>query len=166
MQIDLEQIRSLVAVVSQSDITELEIISGSDRITITKNGNGNTVLVNSLVRSSLVRSSADGIMQDSSHDIIPPATELKKELTAIRTPYVGRFFRKSTPSASAFVDVGDVVTAGQRVAIVEALGVLHEVTSEIEGRIAKVCLDDSTVVGYGQVLFLVAEENTKECGDA
>lgn len=85
-----------------------------------------------------------------------PAEEAANaNLLEIRSPIVGTFYRSSSPDKPQFVKVGDPVSEGQTVCIVEAMKLFNEIESEISGKIVKVMVEDSSPVEYDQVLFLV-----------
>lgn len=83
-----------------------------------------------------------------------PASDESK-LIAIKSPMVGTFYRASSPDKPPFAKVGDVVKSGQVVCIIEAMKLFNEIESDVEGRIAKVLVEDAQPVEYDQVLFLV-----------
>lgn len=89
-----------------------------------------------------------------------PAAKSEKAATAgntvdIKSPMIGTFYRSSSPDAPPFVSVGDKVTKGQTVCIIEAMKLFNEIESEVSGTIVKVAVDNSSPVEYEQVLFVV-----------
>ncbi|MCW1922086.1 acetyl-CoA carboxylase biotin carboxyl carrier protein [Luteolibacter arcticus] len=84
-----------------------------------------------------------------------PAAAPKEDGTAITSPMVGTFYRKPDPESPAFVSVGDVVSEGQTLCIIEAMKVMNEIKAEKSGTITAVLVDDSTPVQYGDVLFRI-----------
>ena len=72
---------------------------------------------------------------------------------AITSPMVGTFYRKPTPESRDFVEIGDAVSVGQTLCIIEAMKVMNEIKAEASGIIAEVCAEDATPVQYGDVLF-------------
>jgi len=82
-----------------------------------------------------------------------PATD--KKLLEIKSPMVGTFYRSSSPDKPPYVKVGDTVSTGQVVCMVEAMKLFNEIESEISGTIVKIVADDASPVEYDQVLFLV-----------
>lgn len=83
-----------------------------------------------------------------------PVTNESKYLT-IKSPMIGTFYRKPSPDKEAFVQVGDSVTSGSVVCVVEAMKLFNQIESEISGKIVKILVDDSSPVEYDQPLFLV-----------
>jgi acetyl-CoA carboxylase biotin carboxyl carrier protein len=88
----------------------------------------------------------------------PPSNPQKEESTKyieIKSPMIGTFYRTPNPDADPFIQVGDTITAGQTVCVIEAMKLFNEIESEISGKIVKVLVDNSTPVEYDQPLFLV-----------
>jgi len=89
-------------------------------------------------------------------EVIPPSQELEEsKLHVIRSPLVGTFYRSPSPGAPPFVEVGDVVSPGQVLCIIEALKVMNEVESDVRGRIVKILVENGETVEYNQPLFLI-----------
>src|SRR6202012_4434888 len=84
----------------------------------------------------------------------PAANEDAKYIT-IKSPMIGTFYRSSGPDKPVFVNVGDDITAGKVVCIIEAMKLFNEIESDIKGKIVKVLVNDATPVEYDQPLFLV-----------
>jgi acetyl-CoA carboxylase biotin carboxyl carrier protein len=82
--------------------------------------------------------------------------ELPKEnLHVIKSPLVGTFYRSPSPGAPPFVEVGDMVSPGQVLCIIEALKVMNEIESDVKGRVVKILVENGETVEYGQPLFLI-----------
>ncbi len=84
-----------------------------------------------------------------------PTPASGKKTVEIKSPIVGTFYRSSGPDKPAFVKVGDAITAGNPVCIIEAMKLFNEIESEVSGTIVKVLVEDASPVEYDQVLFLV-----------
>lgn len=82
-----------------------------------------------------------------------PSGEPADDGRAITSPMVGTFYRKPTPDAEPFVNVGDPVSEGQTLCIIEAMKVMNEIKAEMSGTIAEVSVEDSTPVQFGDILF-------------
>jgi acetyl-CoA carboxylase biotin carboxyl carrier protein len=85
----------------------------------------------------------------------PAETASSKKISEIKSPMIGTFYRTSNPDSPPFVSVGDKVTKGQTVCIIEAMKLFNEIESEVSGTIVKVMVENSTPVEYDQVLFVV-----------
>ncbi|MCS7262068.1 MAG: acetyl-CoA carboxylase biotin carboxyl carrier protein [Aquificaceae bacterium] len=83
------------------------------------------------------------------------AKELPKELHVIKSPLVGTFYRSPAPGAPPFVEVGDIVSPGQVLCIVEALKVMNEIESDVRGKVVQIMVNNGETVEYGQPLFLI-----------
>jgi acetyl-CoA carboxylase biotin carboxyl carrier protein len=86
---------------------------------------------------------------------VPAATPPAKKTIEIKSPMIGTFYRSSTPDTPPFVSVGDKISKGQTVCIIEAMKLFNEIESEISGTIVKIPLENATPVEYDQVLFIV-----------
>ncbi len=84
-----------------------------------------------------------------------PAAAPKEEGSAITSPMVGTFYRKPGPDSPAFASVGDVISEGQTLCIIEAMKVMNEITAEKSGTITAVLVEDGTPVQYGDALFRI-----------
>tara|TARA_B110000046_G_scaffold48630_1_gene53979 strand:+ start:102326 stop:102832 length:507 start_codon:yes stop_codon:yes gene_type:complete len=87
-----------------------------------------------------------------------PKADENASYIEIKSPMIGTFYRKPSPDKDEFAKVGDVISEGDTVCVIEAMKLFNEIESEISGRIVKVLVDDTTPVEYDQVLFLVDPE--------
>lgn len=89
-------------------------------------------------------------------ELLPPSEDLPQEnLHVIKSPLVGTFYRSPAPGAPPFVEVGDIVSPGQVLCIIEALKVMNEIESDVRGRVVKILVENGETVEYGQPLFLI-----------
>ena len=91
----------------------------------------------------------------SKSEIQNEASTSGKNFVEIKSPMIGTFYRSANPDSPAFVSVGDKVSKGQTVCIIEAMKLFNEIESEVSGTVVKVMLENSSPVEYDQVLFLV-----------
>lgn len=171
MDIDFDQIRELLAVVCATDISEITIESGEEKITVRKSVPSNNkpagltsfeVPVSSPAQMAAPVPALQPVpaMAAPSHNASLPAAiaeppQPEVELVPITSPMVGTFYRASTPSAPPFVDIGDRIKIGQTVCIIEAMKLMNDLPTEVAGRIVKVCAENGSTVEYGQPLFMV-----------
>lgn len=159
MDIDLEQIRKLLDVVGKTDITEFTIESGSEKITIKKQ---HTVIAQA-IEMPVAMAAHQPVAAAVAPAAVPAGAPSKAEesdngnngLVPIISPMVGTFYRSPSPTAPAFIDVGDVIAPGQTVCIIEAMKLMNDLPAEVSGRIVKVCVENGSTVEYGQPLFMV-----------
>lgn len=164
MKIDFDQIRELLAVVSQTDITELTIESGEEKVTVKKSAAGITgstatavlelpqARAAAPVNNQFLQTVAD-VSGTQTVDLSDPPSA--NGLVPITSPMVGTFYRSPSPSAPPFISVGDQIAVGQTVCIIEAMKLMNDMPAEVAGRIAKICVENGTTVEYGQPLFMV-----------
>jgi acetyl-CoA carboxylase biotin carboxyl carrier protein len=150
------KIRSLIRIVEESNINELEVSSWGRKVSIRKNlssGNGHKsaaasnpgITVEPKAKEIEVKVAADATDK----------IETKTNLVEIKSPMVGTFYKSPAPDAKPYVEVGQQVNSGQVVCIVEAMKLMNEIESEISGRIVEVLVENAKPVQYGQALFLV-----------
>lgn len=169
---DIEKIIQLIDKVSEAPITSLNIEEGSLKISIEKN-NGvmqtvtspvqvvpeMTVLPKAPVQTSVFAESLSG--QEAGHFAVPSAeaeaadSEAEENFQTITSPIVGVFYAASSPQKAPFVKVGDRVSKGQVVGIIEAMKLMNEIESEVDGEIVQILVNNGEAVEYGQPLFKV-----------
>jgi acetyl-CoA carboxylase biotin carboxyl carrier protein len=161
---DQKEIHELIKLVSKSDISELKLKDKDFSIVIrTKNYNGKTeatyipmaqptpvVQAQSVAPQTVATTEAAPKTEASS----PAATDESKYVT-FKSPMVGTFYRKPSPDKDVFVKVGDSVSTGDILCIIEAMKLFNEIENEINGTIVKVLADDMSPVEYDQPLFLI-----------
>jgi acetyl-CoA carboxylase biotin carboxyl carrier protein len=168
LEIDLKTIRELLAIVGETDITELTIESGDKSITVKKAASPAQVIQHTAVEA--VPAPAHIAVAPPHKPVAAAAVEPKAEPAKqaapepentsnghiqITSPMVGTFYRSPSPSAPPFVKIGDHVNVGQTVCIIEAMKLMNDMPSEVQGKITKILVDNGTTVEYGQALFLV-----------
>ncbi len=153
MKFDLDYIEKLVTMVSDSELTELALEDGDRAILLKKE--------KEIVTAQTVAVAAPAAIQAAPAASVAtteaPAKEAKVEEsgTPILSPMVGTFYSAPSPGAKPFVQVGDVVSKGQVVCIIEAMKLMNEIESEVSGKITKILVEDGKPVEYGQVLMYV-----------
>ncbi|MBX9571344.1 MAG: acetyl-CoA carboxylase biotin carboxyl carrier protein [Candidatus Obscuribacterales bacterium] len=158
MKVDLEQIKSLLDVVGKTDITELTIESGEEKITIKKGFPAGAASIELAPRPVPIQVAVPETQNVSSKAPEPQKVEEEnngKGLIPITSPMVGTFYRAPSPTAPSFVDVGDVISPGQTVCIIEAMKLMNDLPSEVAGRVVRCLVENGTTVEYGQPLFMV-----------
>ncbi len=146
MKYDLNYIEKIAKIVKDNQLTEITLEDGDKAITVRKDG------VYSPVVQPVVPQSAPSNPAVSQKEEKPAQTSNRN---AITSPMVGAFYAAPAPGAKPFVKVGDVVSTGQVVCIVEAMKLMNEIESEVSGRITEICVEDGQSVEYGQVLMYV-----------
>ncbi len=161
MNIDLDQIRALLQVVSQTDVVELTIESGEEKVTIKKspaNVSSNITLTAPVASQAAPPPATTGEISFEPKSEPPQengGAQSTTDLVSVTSPMVGTFYRSSSPTTQPFVQIGDRITVGQTVCIIEAMKLMNDMPSEVAGRVVKICADNGSTVEYGQQLFLV-----------
>ena len=147
--------------VNKSNIGELTIEQKDFRVTIKQKEEHITQVVSSAAQAAPVYSVAPqaAASQPQASGATPAADKPKAEASAntitIKSPMIGTFYRRSSPDKPNLVEIGDEVSAGKVVCIIEAMKLFNEIESEVKGKIVKVLVEDASPVEYDQPLFLV-----------
>jgi len=145
---DLRYIRELARVAKNYDLGEVEIESGDHRILIRRGGQGGAPVV---VAAAAAPAPAPAKLEPAP----APAVVAEVEADYITSPFVGTFYRSSTPESPSFVEVGGTVQVGQTLCIVEAMKLFNELEAEFPCVIEEVLVENAQPVEYGARLFKV-----------
>ncbi len=155
---DIKIVQDLVKIINKTNIAELMIEEADFKITIRQKEDKPEVIVAAPAPAPVVAASVPAPAQPMPGHA-PAGKVDEKEFSdnaqIIRSPMIGTFYRSAAPGKPVFVNVGDEVTVGKVVCIVEAMKLFNEIESEISGKIVKVLVEDATPVEYDQPLFLV-----------
>ena len=151
MNFDLEYIEQLVKMVSDSELTELTLEEGENAIVVRKE---KTVVQAQTVVPQTVATVPAAQPQAVAASAEEPKEEAPKG-KPITSPMVGTFYLASSPGAKPFVEVGQTISTGQVVCIIEAMKLMNEIESEVSGKVTQICVKDGEAVEYGQVLMYV-----------
>lgn len=155
---DLKEIQNLIKFVAKSGTTEVKLETEEFKITI-KNGSEETAIVQAAapVQHIMAAPAATPVAATAPTTPAAPAEaqEDDSKYITIKSPMIGTFYRKPAPDKPLFVNVGDEVSPGSVVCIIEAMKLFNEIESEVSGKIVKILVDDNTPVEYDQPLFLV-----------
>jgi acetyl-CoA carboxylase biotin carboxyl carrier protein len=164
----LTEIQDLIKFVARAGVTEVEIEQKDFKLTIKSEmprGRGKkedamvqTIQVPAAVPQAVVAAPAPVAVAAAPAAPAAPAAapaEDTSNLIEIKSPMIGTFYRRPSPDKDLFVEVGDVIKAGDTVCVIEAMKLFNEIESEVQGKIVKVLVDDNSPVEYDQPLFLV-----------
>jgi acetyl-CoA carboxylase biotin carboxyl carrier protein len=152
---DLRKLKTLIDLVQQSGIAELEITEGEEKVRITRGVPG--AVVHGMPQPGTVYMTAPMVQGAAdAAAAAEPALPAEPEGHVVKAPMVGTFYRSSAPGAKAFVELGQAVKAGDTVCIIEAMKLLNEIESDRDGVIKEVLVENGQPVEYGQPLFVVA----------
>ncbi len=154
---DLNLIKKLVRIVDTSGITDLEIEQDGLKVKVAKKirNSNNTAQPQTVVQAETVSATALPTPAPAAPEQVEKAAESKEKYYEIKSPIVGTFYRAPAPDADAYVQVGDSVSAGTVLCIVEAMKLMNEIESDVDGKIVKILVENGKPVEYNQPLFLV-----------
>ena len=150
---DLRKLKTLIDLVSESNVSELEITEAEGKVRIVKS-EPQVAAVAQVVAAPVAQQAAPA-------PVAAPLTVPESAVPApetghsVKSPMVGTFYRAASPGAEPFVGVGTQVKVGQRLCIVEAMKILNEIECDHAGTITKVLVEDGQAVEYGQPLFVI-----------
>ncbi len=149
---DLRKLKTLIDLVSESNISELEITEAEGKVRIVK----------SAAAAPSMAPSASALQMPSSAPppaaVAPPVAEAPPpEPTGqvIKSPMVGTFYRSASPGSKPFAEVGMAIKEGEPVCIIEAMKIMNEIEADCSGKIARILCENGQAVEFGQPLFIV-----------
>ena len=152
---DLRKLKTLIDLVAESDIAELEVTEGESKVRIVKSS--------AMPQGQMMMMQPQGMQQHyaaPSHASAPaaePVAVVAPEPTGhvVKSPMVGTFYRSSAPGSPAFVEVGASIKEGDTLCIIEAMKLLNEIDSEVSGIVTKILVENGQPVEFGQPLFVI-----------
>jgi acetyl-CoA carboxylase biotin carboxyl carrier protein len=147
---DLRKLKSLIDLVQQSGIAELEVTEGEEKVRISRTGPVAPPAAPTQVYT--VPPGAPAAQPAAA----APAEQETPEGHVIRSPMVGTFYRSSAPGAKAFVDVGQAVKSGDTLCIIEAMKLLNEIEADRDGTVKAILVENGQPVEYGEPLFILS----------
>jgi acetyl-CoA carboxylase biotin carboxyl carrier protein len=155
---DTKELRTLIKMIMESDITEFEMEEGDKKIAIRRLSAARSAPAPIPLAPQVAAPLSASAPVSASQDVgaIPAAKEeAGEQLERIKSPIVGTFYRAPSPDSEPYVEVGSVVEKGQILCIVEAMKLMNEIEADFKCRIKEVLKENSQPVEYGEVLFLV-----------
>lgn len=150
---DLRKLKTLIDLVSESNVSELEITEADGKVRIVKAGAAPVVMMQAAPQAAPVAAAAAApAAVEAAPVVAAPAVETGHIVTS---PMVGTFYRASSPGAKSFAEVGDVVKEGQAACIIEAMKIMNEIEADKDGTITKILVENGQPVEYGQPLFVI-----------
>ena len=147
---DLRKLKTLIDLVSESNISELEITEAEGKVRIVKGGEPAPVQY-----VQAVPAAAPAAAAAAPAAAVPVAAPAEAAGHTVKSPMVGTFYRAASPGAPSFVEVGSQVKEGDTVCIIEAMKILNEIEADKSGTITKILGENGQAVEYGQPLFII-----------
>ncbi len=151
---DLRKLKTLIDLVSESNISELEITETEGKVRIVKGGGAAPVQY----VQTLAAAPAAAPVAAPAGAVAPaaaPAAEAAPAGHAVKSPMVGTFYRAASPGAPSFVEVGSKVNEGDTLCIIEAMKILNEIEADKAGTVTQILGENGQAVEYGQPLFII-----------
>jgi acetyl-CoA carboxylase biotin carboxyl carrier protein len=149
---DLRKLKTLIDLVSDSNVSELEITEAEGKVRIVKGGYGPVQAFAPAAAPSPAMVLAPAAAEATVSAPAPVAAPVSED-HIVKSPMVGTFYRSASPGGKAFVEVGDSVKAGETICIIEAMKILNEIEADKSGTISRIRCENGEAVEYGQPLF-------------
>ncbi len=143
---DLRKLKTLIDLVAESGIAEIEVTEGEDKVRIVKHPN---------LPAAAPPPPAAAVVPAASAPAVAASPEPAPGHT-VKSPMVGTFYRSPGPDAKPFVEVGQAIKPGDTLCIIEAMKLLNEIEAEVSGSIREILVENGQAVEYGQALFIIA----------
>ncbi len=156
---NLQEIQDLIKFVSKSGVSEVEIAQKDFKIIIKaaqkSRGADQPIYVQTAAPEAAPALAPVAVAPVAAVPVAAVPVAEDSKLITIKSPMIGTFYRSAGPEKASFVNVGDSISQGNTICIIEAMKLFNEIESEVSGRIVKVLVDDASPVEYDQPLFLV-----------
>jgi acetyl-CoA carboxylase biotin carboxyl carrier protein len=151
---DLRKLKTLIDLVQNSGISELEISEGEEKIRIAKHGAAAPSTTTVMMGAPMMQSAPAPIATAAAP--VVEAAPAEPEGHQVKAPMVGTFYRSGSPGSPAFVEVGQSVKQGDTLCIIEAMKLMNEIEADASGTIKAILIENGQPVEYGQPLFIIA----------
>lgn len=150
---DLRKLKTLIDLVSESNVSELEITEAEGKVRIVKSApmSAAAPVTYSMAPAPVAPPVVPAV------EAVPVAVAAAAEPVGhtVKSPMVGTFYRASSPGAKPFVEIGDTIKEGETICIVEAMKILNEIEADKSGTVTKILVDNGQAVEYGQPLYVI-----------
>ena len=151
---DLRKLKTLIDLVSESNVSELEITEAEGKVRIVKGGPAGVQAAAAPMAMPQATVAAAPALAPAAAPAAAPVAEVPKG-HVVKSPMVGTFYRASAPGAKSFVEVGSQVKEGETICIIEAMKILNEIEADKAGTVTQILCENGQAVEYGQPLFVI-----------
>jgi acetyl-CoA carboxylase biotin carboxyl carrier protein len=148
---DLRKLKTLIDLVAESGIAELEVTEGEDKVRIAKFSPAPAAPTSAVTTAATAASAVPAGAPTG----VAATTVAEPTGHVVKSPMVGTFYRSPSPGASAFVEIGQAVKPGDTLCIIEAMKLLNEIEAEVGGTVKEILVDNGQPVEFGQPLFII-----------
>jgi len=149
---DLRKLKTLIDLVSESNISELEITEAEGKVRIVKGG---VAAVAAPMVAQAAVPAATTAAAPAPMATVAEAAPAEPVGKVIKSPMVGTFYRSASPGSKAFVEVGSAIKEGEPVCIIEAMKIMNEIEADTSGKVLRILCENGQAVEFGQPLFIV-----------
>ena len=147
---DIRKVKKLIELLEESGLSEIEITEGEDKVRISKQTTSKSNASETVVYSNQMQDNNEGSSNDKQ---IP-----RNGFHEVKAPMIGTYYQAAEPGAEAFVKVGDPVSQGDTLCIIEAMKMMNKIESDADGIIERVLVQNGDPVEFDEVLFLISQE--------
>ena len=152
---DLRKLKTLIDLVAESGISELEVTEGESKVRIVKGATANHSQVVMMQQPTVPVAQAPAAVAAPAAPAEAPVAAPAPVGHVVKSPMVGTFYRASAPGAAAFVEIGSAVKQGETICIIEAMKLLNEIEADASGVIKEILVENGQPVEFGQPLFII-----------
>lgn len=155
---DIRKVKKLIELLEESGVSEIEIVEGEESVRISRNtntGQVQTVTQNEQGRETGFTSSPQP--QETATTATGGPLSLNESGHIITSPMVGTFYSSSSPGSPPFVDEGDTVSVGDVICIIEAMKIMNQIESDVDGVLSRILVENGDPVEFGQPLFVISK---------
>ena len=149
---DLRKLKTLIDLVSESNVSELEITEAEGKVRIVKSAPAGMAPVAYAVAPAAAPQPAPVAVAPV---VVAEAAPVEPSGHVVKSPMVGTFYRASSPGAKPFVELGDAIKEGETICIVEAMKILNEIEADKSGTVTQILVENGQAVEYGQPLYVI-----------
>ena len=154
---NIKEIQQLIKFVPKSGVSEVKIESKDLKLSVKTGVSGNMVTHSEPVMINTQPVVQNLPLENTTESVSSQSVDIAEEdhLITIKSPIIGTFYRKPSPDKSNFIEIGDLISEGSVLCVVEAMKLFNEIESEYSGKIVKILVDDSSPVEFDQPLFVI-----------
>ena len=147
---DIRKIKKLIELLEDSDVAEIEIVEGEESVRIARGTTGSPV-----VNAPMMAPAAIPMAAPIAHAPVAPIADEVPPGTIIESPMVGTYYGASSPDAKPFCDVGQQISKGDTLCIIEAMKIMNQIEAEVSGTVRAILVDDGQPVEFGEPLIVI-----------
>ena len=145
---DIRKVKKLIELLEESGLSEIEITEGEDKVRISRQSTSSVNEVQIIPSQQVINTIDDEVITENNHN---------NNFHKVKAPMIGTFYQASEPESKAFVKVGDPVSKGDTLCIIEAMKMMNQIECDVDGTIERILVQNGDPVEYDEVLFLISQ---------